>query len=132
MFGPLETALQAVSNQLPAGDLAQITDELTQHLGALRTAIQSGDLSATGADVTAINGLLDNYATIRQNVQTNLTAPFATLNDRLASLDQDLDDSVGQLVALLQPASMLSFIPTPDPASLSIAELDDFENWIGQ
>lgn len=130
VFTPIETALEAVHNQLPTAGLAQIADDLAVHLETLRTAVLSGDLSATASTVAALNALLDSYVAVQLNVQSSLTLHFATLDDRLATLELDLDDQIGRLVALLQPESLFSFIPTPTESALSVAGLGDFESWL--
>ena len=130
VFTPIETALGAVHNQLPTATLAQIADDLAVHLETLRTAVLSGDLSATAPAVTALNTLLDSYAAMQLNVQNTLALHFATLDDRLATLDLDLDDQIGRLVSLLQPESLFSFIPTPAESALAVPGLGDFESWL--
>lgn len=130
VFTPIGTALGALHSQLPTTGLAQIADALTAHLGALRTAVLNGDLSPTASTVTALNTLLDSYAVMQLNVQNNLALHFATLDDRLGTLDLDLDDQIGRLVALLQPESLLSFIPTPTESALAVAGLGDLERWL--
>ncbi|MBK8021896.1 MAG: hypothetical protein IPK19_10855 [Chloroflexi bacterium] len=130
VLAPIDAALNTISVGLPTTQLIQIADELVTHLGTLRTAIQSGDLSATGPAVSAINALLDTYSGIQVNVQNNLALPFATLDDRLASLDIDLDTAVGRLVSLVQPESLFSFIPLPSQSALSLAGLGEFEEWL--
>src|SRR5947199_6813567 len=127
VLAPIETALAAVSAQLPTVPLAQIADDLALHLGTLHTAVVSGDLSATAPAVAALNLRLDDYETVRLTVQNNLAPHFATLGDRLASLELDLDDQAGRLVSLLQPESMLSFIPTPAESALAVPGLGDLE-----
>ncbi len=129
-FGPIETSLQAVQNQLPVAALAQTADGLAEHLATLRTAVQSGDLSATGPAVTAMNALLDNYAVIQQDVQNNLLLHFAALDDRLATLDQDLDDQMGRLVALLQPDALFNRLPVPPESALDVTGLGELESWL--
>lgn len=130
VVAPLETALAAVKSQLPTAALVQIADDLAVHLELLRTAVLSGDLSATAPAVTALNTTLDSYAAIRLNVQSNLAAHFAALDSRLKTLDHDLDDQIGRLESLLQPESLLSFIPTPDDLTLAVPGLEDFESWL--
>lgn len=129
VFAPIETSLNAITVGLPSVTLAQIGDELVTHLGALRAAILSGDLSATAPTVAALNTLLDSYNVIRLDVQNNLALPFGTLADRLASLDLDLDDQIKRLVWLLQPDSLLGIIPTPQ-SPLIVPGLGDFETWL--
>jgi hypothetical protein len=128
VFTPIEIAMNAVIVGLPTVTLAQIADEMVTHLGTLRIAIASGDLSTTTPAITALNALLDSYNVIRLNVQNNLSLAFSTLADRLGSLDVDLDDQINQLMALLQPESLLHFIPTPP--TLTLVGLGDFENWL--
>src|SRR5436305_3710981 len=130
VLAPIETALAAVSAQLPTAPLAQIADDLAVHLGTLRTAVVSGDLSTTAPAVTALNSRLDDYAAIRLNVQNSLAPHFATLADRLATLDLDLDDQMGRLVSLLQPESVLGFIPMPSESALALPGLEDLESWL--
>src|SRR5436305_605760 len=130
VFTPIATALAAVGAQLPTAQLAQIADDLAAHLGTLRTAAVSGDLSAAVPAVAALNPRLDDYAAIRRAVQRGLAPQFATLTDRLATLDLDLDDQAGRLVSLLQPESMLSFMPTPSESALSVPGLEDLESWL--
>lgn len=130
VFDPIEVSFQALLSQLPAATLAQTADDLALHLGSLRAAVLSGDLSATGPAVAAINTLLDNYVVIQQNVQNNLLLHFATLDDRLATLDIDLDDQMGRLVSLLQPQSLFHFIPTPSASALSVTGLGELETWL--
>ncbi|PYQ65873.1 MAG: hypothetical protein DMF53_04505, partial [Acidobacteria bacterium] len=130
VFTPIATALAAVGAQLPTAQLAQIADDLAAHLGTLRTAAVSGDLSAAVPAVAALNTRLDDYAAIRLTVQGGLAPQFATLADRLATLDLDLDDEAGRLVSLLQPESLLSFIPTPSESALAVPGLEDLESWL--
>jgi hypothetical protein len=130
VFDPIETSLQAVNNQLPALPLAQIADGLAEHLATLRTAIQNGDLSATGPAVTAMNTLLDTYTVIQQDTQNNLLLHFAALDDRLATLDLDLDDQMGRLVLLLQPEALFNFITAPPDSALAVSGLGELESWL--
>src|SRR5262249_33619299 len=58
-------ALAGVANKLQSDTLASIADGLTSQLGDLRTAVESGSLAGTGTVVTAANGLLDDYDTLR-------------------------------------------------------------------
>jgi hypothetical protein len=130
VFTPIETALTAVHSQLPTATLSQVADDLAVHLGALRTAVLSSDLSTTAPAVAALNTLLDSYAVVQLTVQNNLALHFATLDDRLATLDIDLDDQIGRLVSLLQPESLLSFIPVPTASTLNVTGLGDLESWL--
>src|SRR5436305_4174003 len=130
VFTPIATALAAVGAQLPTAQLAQIADDLAAHLGTLRTAAVSGDLSAAVPAVAALNTRLDDYAAIRLTVQGGLAPQFATLAERLATLDLDLDDQAGRLVSLLRPESLLSFIPTPSESALAVPGLEDLEGWL--
>ena len=129
-LGAVETALAAVNSQLPAGTLAQVSDQLVAHLGKLQAAIQAKDSAAIGSEVSALKTALDSYAAVQQTVQSGLAPQLAALHVGLPALAGDLADGLGRISSLLQAPSPLSFLPDA-PAAIPAAPLGDAGEFIG-
>jgi hypothetical protein len=92
-------ALAAVADKLETDGLASIADGLTARLGELRTAVNAGDLSGTGPTVSAANGLLDQFDTLRTTFDSDVLAKLPDVRAALHALAGELEDQFGLVVS---------------------------------
>jgi DNA-binding FrmR family transcriptional regulator len=133
VLSPLESDLTAIIAQVSASPLSQITDELTTHLQALKTAIESGNLNGTATTIAAVNTLLDQHQTLQTTWQNNLFPQVEDLRDRLKSLTGNLEDQLGRVVSILQPNSSLEWlaaIADAQPTPTDSQSLSEFQSWL--
>src|SRR5207244_3538241 len=105
-FGTLPADLAALPTQIAGTTLAQVADGVVARLGEIATAVSHGDLSGTGASITALGALLDQYDAARSQMQPTI-AGLPAVQARLAHLPVDLDGAQGRLVALLHDSGTL-------------------------
>jgi hypothetical protein len=129
---PLVADLAALNTSIPADDLARIAERLTVRLGELRAAVEAAELSGTGAAVTEINDLLDEYDALRPGLEPTL-AEVPSLALRLRDAAGDLDLSMARMISVLRPGgAVLSRVPNPAADSLAAFEtwLKDLTDWL--
>jgi uncharacterized protein YjgD (DUF1641 family) len=99
--------------------LAGIADDLTTALNQLRTAVQTGDLSGTSGAIAQINTRLDQYNSLRPQLQITLLNAIPALNRRLLALPDELADQISHLLSVLQPNGQLGALPGIAAATVS-------------
>ncbi len=129
---PLLADLSSLTTAIPADDLERIAVRLTTRLAELRAAVAAGDLTGTGAAVTEINTLADEYDVLRPT----LAAPLAgvpALRTRLLELAGDLDMGMASMVTILRPGGApLARVPSPAADALEALEtwLTGLGDWL--
>ena len=121
---PIDTLgidLNDLQTQLDLAGLATFADAYDTALTDLRSALESGDPSATTAPVTALNLALDNAAATLGTWDAALTAQLQAMCERVHDLDESLLDQTSHLLTLLEPIELPGqFIGTlrePQPPS---------------
>jgi uncharacterized protein YoxC len=133
-------ALAGVAGKLQTAALASIADGLTERLRELRTAVDAGDVSGTAAAVTAANGFLDQYATLRTTLDSEVLAHLPTVRSRLRELAAELEDQIGLVVSGLtsppgtsvldQAKSRLDSLGSPDAVTDVTEALGTVVAWL--
>jgi len=126
--------LGGVADKLQADALASIADGLTARLGELRTAVNAGDLSGTGAAVSAANGLLDQYDTLRTTFDSEVLAELPEVRAALQALPGELEDQIGLVVSgLTSPpgTGMLDEASSKVQSLTAVDGLSGLTDWLG-
>jgi len=92
-------ALAGVADKLQTAALASIADGLTDRLRELRTAVEAGNVGGTAAAVTAANGFLDQYDTLRTTLDSQVLEHVAEVRSALHALAGELEDQIGLVVS---------------------------------
>ncbi|MGH2543433.1 MAG: hypothetical protein ACRDIB_11570, partial [Ardenticatenaceae bacterium] len=129
--------LVTLSTQFQQDALAESADELTTRLGELRTAINSGDLGATGPAVAAINARLDQYDAVRPDLESDVLEPLLAPRLRVAALPDELEERMAHILSVLQPSGALGDLtnvgewPQPALPPESEAAFDELATLLG-
>jgi hypothetical protein len=118
-----------LSGQFGDDQLAQIADELAARLAELETAIEGGDISATGPVVAAANTRLDQLDALRATHDAGVLPPLASLTARVSTLPDDLEDRLNHVIGALQPTGTLGNItslPEWQPMALPATTAETF------
>jgi hypothetical protein len=82
--------MAATVGQLHAAELTTIALDLATGVAQLKSAVNSGDLSSTGATVAQVSAQLDQYEALRATLQPALLAGLPALKTSLSTLPDDL------------------------------------------
>ena len=133
-------ALAGVADKLQSAALASIADGLTERLRELRTAVEAGNVAGTAAAVTAANGFLDQYDTLRTTLDSEVLAHLAGARSALKTLPGELEDQIGLVVSGLtsppgtsvldQATARLDSLGSPDAVTEVTEGLGTIVAWL--
>lgn len=141
VFDPITTEMTAaITTHLPLTDLTRVADGISNGFADLKTAIDAENYGETTAIIAAIDPILSQFQTIKENLPENYAETLNSLEDKIEHFVDDLHDQMDHLVSVLGDNSLSDSLGplldqiklTPDPRLMVKFEfvLDDIFKWI--